>query len=67
MAAKDRLALYQAIPILFPEAARQDALIKIASGSMKLTDVAEKACLPSEFVGLALTLEWPDLIKRICC
>lgn len=67
MAAKDRLALYQAIPFVFPEAARQDAINAIRSGRLTEEQVAVRACVPLRFIRLALTDEWPELIKDLCC
>ena len=67
MATRDRLAIYQAIPLLFPEGARLDAIERVESGVLTIQDVADRACLPLRFVALALTKEWPELIKDICC
>lgn len=60
-AAKDRLALYQALPLLFPEAAIQDAKAAIASGSRSIEEVRDWACIPIEFVTLMLSEEWQTL------
>jgi hypothetical protein len=67
MAAKDRLALYQAIPLLFPEAARVAALAAISRGEKTVKDVSEQVCLPESLVTLALTDGWPDIVRALCC
>ena len=61
MAAKDRLALYQAIPILFPMHLREQAILAIDAHRKTGKEIAEHACLPEGLVRLALTKEWPDL------
>lgn len=56
-AAKDRLALYQALPLLLPKAA-----LKIARENGLAPElVAERACMPIELVSLILSDEWQDL------
>lgn len=65
MAAKDRLALYQAVPLLFPSAAREKALRAIASGSGTFEQIVEGSCLPSELVRLVLTDDWPKLSAKL--
>ena len=65
MATKDHLALYQAIPLLFPLAAREKALRAIASGSRTFEQIVEESCLPSELVRLVLTDEWPKLSAKL--
>lgn len=67
MAAKDRLALYQAIPLLFPMAARDNAIQAVKSGRKTLHEIADDACLPVELVSLALTDNWPGLVKDLTC
>lgn len=66
MAAKDRLALYQAIPVLFPMSARERALSLMANGT-KLEEIATQVSLPTNIVAVAMTEEWPDLIHNLCC
>jgi hypothetical protein len=66
MAAKDRLALYQAIPLLFPMAARNRALAEVKSGTKAVEQIAEEACLPLELVQLALSEDWPRLAEYLC-
>jgi hypothetical protein len=65
MAARDRLALYQAIPLLFPLAARELALRAIATGSKTFEQIVEASCLPSELVRLVFMDEWPRLSSKL--
>ena len=65
MAGKDKLAVYQALAVLFPDAAREDALKKIANGGT-LEDVAQQASVPLPFTRLVLREEWPAAKKDIC-
>lgn len=56
-AAKDRLALYQSLPLLLPKAA-----LEIARGnSLEPEFVAKRACMPIELVRLVLSEEWQEL------
>jgi hypothetical protein len=65
MAAKDKLAVYQALAVLFPDAARADALAKKAEGKTP-EEIAKQASVPLRFVKLVLTDEWPAAKKDIC-
>jgi hypothetical protein len=65
MAAKDKLAVYQALGVIFPDAARADALKALASG-MTRQQVMERACIPQQFVDLVLAESWPEIKKDIC-
>jgi hypothetical protein len=65
MAAKDKLALYQALAVLFPDAARTDALAQIKAGKT-VEDISEQASIPPRFVQLVLKEEWPSLRSDIC-
>jgi hypothetical protein len=65
MAAKDKLAVYQALGVIFPDAARVDALRAIESGMTK-QQVMEQASIPMQFVNLVLADEWPAIKKDIC-
>lgn len=57
-AAKDRLALYQSLPLLLPRAALDKARQEFSSGSKSPEDIAEWACMPVEFVKLMLSDVW---------
>ena len=63
MAAKDRIALYQALPLLLPMEARNDAVRKKVSAK----DGAEKALIPVGFASLMLTDKWPELVEDLTC
>ena len=65
MAGNDRLAVYQALGILFPEAARVQAVKAINSGSKTASDIAKWTCLPLPLVELALLPDWPELFEKI--
>src|ERR1700687_3121090 len=65
MAAKDKLAVYQALAVIFPDAARADALEAIGNGMTK-QQVMERASIPMQFVNLVLADEWLALQKRTC-
>jgi hypothetical protein len=61
MAAHDRLALYQALPILFPDAARADALAELAANRKSKTEIYEWTALPPVLVEMVLDESWPAL------
>ena len=56
-AAKDRLALYQALPLLLPKASLEVA----RANSIAAEVVAERACMPVELVNLVMSDDWQDL------
>ena len=66
VAAKDKLALYQILPVLFPEAARKAAAAKLAARDKTIEDIATWACLPLQLARLVMTEEWPAIEKGIC-
>jgi hypothetical protein len=61
MAAHDRLALYQALPILFPDASRADALAELAAHRKSKAEIVEWAALPPVLVEMVLDESWPAL------
>jgi hypothetical protein len=65
MAAKDKLAVYQALAVIFPDAARADALKAMENGMTK-QQIMERASIPMQFVNLVLADEWPAIKKDIC-
>jgi hypothetical protein len=65
MASKDRLAIYVALGVLFPQTARTNAKIAIASGAESIDTIAEKADLPGALVRLALMPEWDGLLEEL--
>ncbi|MGA8169563.1 MAG: hypothetical protein WB816_01805 [Methylocystis sp.] len=67
MATKDRLALYQAIPLLFPMTARNNAVEKLKRGECSVADIAEAAVMPKQLIEIALRDEWPRLLRDLTC
>jgi hypothetical protein len=65
MAAKDKLAVYQALGVIFPDAARADALEAMKNG-MTRQRIMEQASIPMQFAALVLAEEWPAIKKDIC-
>jgi hypothetical protein len=65
MAAKDKLAVYQALAIIFPDAAWVDAR-KALEGGKPREQVMAQASIPMQFVNLVLADEWPAIKKDIC-
>ena len=63
MAATDRLALYQALAILFPSAAREIALNKIKEKT--IVEIAEWASIPEPLIRFALDPDWPQLREQL--
>ena len=63
VAAKDKLALYQILPVLFPDAARKVAAAKLTSGE-KIENIATWACLPLLLTRMVMTEEWPAIEER---
>lgn len=66
VAAKDKLALYQILPVLFPEAARKAAAEKLAAHEKTIEDIAAWACLPLQLTRLVMGDDWPAIEKEIC-
>jgi hypothetical protein len=65
MAAKDKLAVYQALGVLFPDAAWADAQLALKAGKTR-QQIMEQACIPGQFANLVLADEWPAVKKDIC-
>lgn len=65
MAAKDKLAVYQALGVIFPDAARVDAFAAMQNGMTK-QQVMERASIPMQFINLVLAEAWPAIKKDIC-
>ncbi len=61
MASVDRLALYQALAILFPISARNVALEKMANGSATLESISQWSVLPEGLVSLILSEDWLEV------
>lgn len=65
MAAVDRLALYQALAVLFPLSAREAARAEIANGKRTIEEIADWALLPSPLVAFVVSDAWVDVYKAI--
>lgn len=61
MALKDKIAMYQSLPLLFPNAARSKALAAIAAGTHDAKSIAKQAVLPLSIVTLILSKDWPAI------
>lgn len=64
-AAIDKLAMYQALIILFPDSARDEARQQIAAGNRTVEQVAEWASLPLPLVKFALDDDWPEVKEEL--
>lgn len=68
MAAKDKLALYQALALLFPPEAREQAVKALEAATDKQTElerIARWASLPYELVELVMQPGWPAIRKQL--
>ncbi|MGO4449136.1 hypothetical protein AB4Y96_09430 [Phyllobacterium sp. TAF24] len=65
MAAVDKLAIYQALAILFPLAARDVAILAMDAGERTIDEIVEWVQLPPKLVELVLSEEWPGLMEAI--
>jgi hypothetical protein len=65
MAAKDKLAVYQALGVLFPDAAWADAKKAMEAGKTK-QQIMRQTCIPDQFANLVLAEDWPAIKKDIC-
>lgn len=69
MASKDKLALYQCLPLLMPKAALDIAREAVASQRMTVEEVADWAQMPTSLVRLMLHEQWDTLngaLAAIC-
>ncbi|MDI7923420.1 hypothetical protein [Ferirhizobium litorale] len=64
MAAKDKLAIYQALAILFPPKAREQAVAGLAAG-MRIEEIAAWAGLPRALVSFACSEDWPAVMHEL--
>jgi hypothetical protein len=64
MAMKDRLALYQCLPVLFPMAARAKAREAMEAGA-SFQDIVNWTCLPPDLVEIVMSDNWPDLLDSL--
>lgn len=67
MVAKDLIAQYQALALLFPDAVRERVLPLYRDGKMSLKSIADMLCIPESDAEVVLADFWPnvkaDLIK----
>ena len=60
-ATKDRLALYQSLPLLMPRAALDQARQAVRNKSRTPHDIAKWSCMPVELIRLMLSDEWVSI------
>ncbi len=65
MAAVDKMAMYQALGLLFPLPARSTAIELIADHKKTIDEVADDVCLPVNFVKLVLVDDWPEMLNSL--
>ena len=65
LAVEDILAIFPALGILFPEAARLQALSAVEDKSRSVAEIADWACLPIPLVQFCLKPEWPELLAKV--
>lgn len=61
MAAKDRIALYQCLPLLLPKASLELARQQVRVGQKTEQEIADWACMPVRLVSLMLSEDWENL------
>lgn len=61
MAAKDKIAIYQCLPLLLPYAALCQAREAVTSGQKTIEEVAAWAYIPKDLVSFMLDKEWDTL------
>lgn len=66
IAAKDKFALYQALPVLFPDVAREKALAKLTAQEKTMQEIAAWASLPLPLTELVMSDAWPSLKQDVC-
>ncbi len=65
IAATDILAQFQAMSLLFPQAARLIARQKIASGERTLEDIYKLVCAPTKLIDMMLEPEWDAISETL--
>lgn len=65
MAAKDKLAVYQCLPLLMPKAALQVARDAVAKGIKTPEEISEWAQIPVGLIHLMLQKEWDTINGRV--
>jgi hypothetical protein len=64
-AAEDRFALYRALAVIFPPAAREDAISSIKSGEKTVSEIAAQVSIPKPLLEFALRDNWPQIRQDI--
>jgi len=64
-ATSDRIALYQAVAILFPMAVRNLLLPSFKDGRVSLEQIADHVELPTLYVALVMSDHWADALHRM--
>ncbi|BAB49065.1 hypothetical protein [Mesorhizobium japonicum] len=62
----DRIAITQALAVLFPLAARDELYGPFKEGKIPLADVARIVDIPTRYVALAMTEFYPPIYKFLC-
>lgn len=65
VAAKDKLALYQALMLLVPNAARTEALEALAKGTRTIDQIHQWTAVPRILLDVVLAEKWPELAKDL--
>lgn len=60
---QERIAIYQALAILFPLPAREAALDGLTTGKYSFEEIVRWACLPNSYVGVVLHDRWPEFVR----
>ena len=63
MASTDQIALYYALAVLFPKAARDAATKEVAAGRLSIQKLAEACRLPMPMVQLIISEDWPGILE----
>lgn len=60
-AIEDRHAIYRALAVIFPPAARADALESLQNGTKSIDDIVEWVSIPPRFVKMVMDSDWPQI------
>lgn len=64
-ALEDRHAIYRALAVIFPPAARADAIDLLQSGTKTIDEIADWVSLPRRFVLMVMHDNWPQIRNEI--
>ena len=62
-ATKDKIALYEAVALLFPKTPRAHEKRALETSEKTITEIARDACLPEDVVSFVMTDEW-ELLRQ---